>query len=118
MTTPLPITIDLGDHALDLRQHLITIASHCTSEDDPISECVQLSEDEAYRLYTVLHARFQAREALLKYREEWRHYCALDTPQRPFVDTMHCTGCGDEHLVAHLSDSGCCAPCCRQDVQR
>jgi hypothetical protein len=31
---------------------------------------------------------------------------------------LHCTNCGDEHLVAHLSDSGCCAPCCRLHVQR
>ncbi len=110
---PNPSTlIDLGNHALELRDETVLIVGH-TGPSDPIAELVSLDENEAYKLYGALHARFQAREALGKYRLAWRQYCALDAVQHPWVDHMHCTGCGTEQLVAHLNDSGRCAVCLR-----
>jgi hypothetical protein len=105
------ILINLGDHGAELSANGLLIASHPTNK--AAIETVQLSEEEAYWLYTALHARFQAREALLSYKAAWRAYCVLDAVQHPWTDRMHCIGCGTEQLVAHLNDSGLCATCCR-----
>jgi len=116
---PNTTTVDLGAHALEITDDgNILIASHPQSGEIPIREVVQLSDEETYRLYAALHTRYQQREALEKARAEWRIYCNLSTPQLPWIDRMCCTGCGREHIVAQLSDSGRCDTCRRLAVTR
>jgi len=56
---PTNTTIDLGAHALEISESgEILIASHPQSGEIPIREVVQLSEDEALKLLSVLRARY------------------------------------------------------------
>jgi hypothetical protein len=58
------MVVNLGAHALEINvQRSILIASHPTTQEDVITECVQLSEEEAYKLYVSLHGMFTERIA-------------------------------------------------------
>ena len=50
--------IDLGAHAVEISDAGILIASHPESAEIPIREVVELSQDEALKLYSVLRARY------------------------------------------------------------
>jgi hypothetical protein len=49
------ITMNLGDHAIELKDGGVLIASHCGSTEIPKREVVQLSAEETYHLYSALH---------------------------------------------------------------
>jgi hypothetical protein len=51
-------------------------------------------------------------------RQAWKEYCSLEnlSNQRIGIDKMRCTGCGEEFVVAHLSDGGLCNGCCNRVV--
>jgi hypothetical protein len=52
------ITMNLGNHAIELSQDGLLIESHVGSYEIPKREVVQLSAEEAYLLYTALHAMY------------------------------------------------------------
>jgi hypothetical protein len=118
--------VNLGPHSIEVNDdNSVLIASH-PSMSNPITECVQLSADEAYKLYVTLAGVYANEpqqapksEQLTNARVAWRAYCVLSGHlQRPWVDRMACTGCGTEHLVARLGDDGRCETCYRQAASK
>ena len=110
-------TFDLGNHVLEVTEHYTLIASY-PNADDPISEVVQLTDEEAYKLLVALQARFQQGVPLgigeqRQNQEAWEDYHAPHNLalQCPDQDRMNCTMCGEEHTVRYLSEAGRCLRC-------